>query len=83
MRCNESQNSTLEASLGAIFEQSDSGKYHAILRPPLKLVLGELFGQWQMPPRKRKVPEPLAISFEAPIGGVVAVRGGGVGYDLG
>ena len=33
-----------------------------------------------MPPRKRKVPEPLAVSFEAPIGGVVAVRGSGV-YD--
>jgi len=50
------------------------------LRPPLELVLGELFGQWQMPPRKRKVPEPLAVGIEALIGGVVAVRGGGV-YD--
>ena len=42
--------------------------------------MGELFGLWHMPPRKRKVHEPLAVSFEAPIGGVVAVRGGGV-YD--
>ena len=33
-----------------------------------------------MPPKKRKVPEPLAVSFAAPISGVVAVRGGGV-YD--
>ena len=33
-----------------------------------------------MPPKKRKVPEPLAVYFEAPIGGVVAVRGCGV-YD--
>ena len=31
-----------------------------------------------MPPRKRKVHEPLAVSFEAPIGGDVALRGGGV-----
>jgi len=33
-----------------------------------------------MPPRKRKVPQPLAVYFAAPISGVVAVRGCGV-YD--